>query len=88
MISVTLNDSSAVCEVTANQKCSQPLPTACQAIAATGSSTIIDSHSVITPTRRGITARRLEQRDTRLRGGLFLGRASWVSDCQGHRVRR
>ena len=51
MVSVTRNDSTAACDVTASQNACQPPPTACQAMAASGSSTITESHNVATPTR-------------------------------------
>ena len=62
MVSVTRNDSSAACEVTASQKACHPPPAACQAIAASGSSTITESHTIATPTRSDVSPVRRRER--------------------------
>src|SRR6478752_3183002 len=51
MVNVTLNDATAAGELTADQNASQPPPADCHRIAASGSSTMIDSHIVAAPTR-------------------------------------
>ena len=51
MVNVTLNDASAAGELTADQNASQPPPADCHRIAASGSSTMSDSHIVAAPTR-------------------------------------
>ncbi len=51
MVNVTRNESTAACEVVANQNARQPPPADCQPIAASGASTISDSHTTAAPTR-------------------------------------
>ncbi len=75
MVSVTRNDSIAAFEVTASQKACQPPPAACQAMAARGSSTITESHSVAAPSRSDVVGRPR-------RGGAARrssGRTAWGS---------
>ncbi len=52
--SVTRNDSTAAFDVTDCQNASQPPPADCQTIAASGNSTITESHNVAIPTRRDV----------------------------------
>src|ERR1700731_4196482 len=58
IVSVTRNDSSADGDVTADTNAAQPPLADCHTIAASGSSTITDSHSVATPMRREVAPRR------------------------------
>ena len=60
IVSVTRKDSTAACEVTASQNACQPPPAACQTMAASGSSTITESHTVATPTRSDVVRGRPE----------------------------
>ena len=78
--SVTRNDSTAACDVTASQKACQPPPAACQTIAASGNSTITESHSVATPTRRDVLPDRPDPRDPRGCGGAIVSGASLWTD--------
>ena len=81
MVSVTRKDSSAAFEVTASQNACQPPPTACQPIAASGSSTITESHTIATPTRNDVPPPREP-----LRPGASSPRARPVSlGCQRRR---
>src|SRR4051812_28705200 len=59
MVNVTLNDSMAARDVAALQNASQPPPADCHTIAASGSSTMTDSHVVATPTRSDVLPYRL-----------------------------
>ncbi len=54
IVSVTLNDSMAAFDVTAFQNACQPPPADCHTIAASGSSTMMESHVVATPTRSDV----------------------------------
>ena len=75
MVRVTRNDSSAACDVTASQKACHPPPAACHAIAASGSSTITESHTIATPTRSDVSPARLRARAsaTAAVGTLVIG---------------
>ncbi len=57
MVSVTRNESSADGDVTAVTKADQPPFADCHTMAASGSSTITDSHSVATPIRSEVVPR-------------------------------
>src|SRR5271167_385918 len=56
-VSVTRNDSSADGDVTADTNAAQPPFADCHTIAASGSSTITDNHSVATPMRSDVAPR-------------------------------
>jgi hypothetical protein len=58
IVSVTRNDSSADGDVTADTNAAHPPLADCHTIAASGSSTITDSHSVATPIRSAVVPRR------------------------------
>src|SRR5581483_3005277 len=57
IVSVTRNESSADADVTAATKPGQPPLPDCQTIAASGSSTITDSHIIATPRRNEVVPR-------------------------------
>ena len=54
IVNVTRNDSNAAFEVTASQNASQPPPTDCHTMAASGSNTMTESHTTETPTRSDV----------------------------------
>lgn len=76
MVSVTRNDASADGVVTADQNASQPPSAEVHTIAASGSSTISDSHSTATPICKDPRSRRPGNRRPRLPAGCAAGSGS------------
>lgn len=71
IVSVTRNDSIAACDETASQKARQPPPAACQTMAASGNSTITESHTTAIPTRTEGGARGAGKARAELRRAAF-----------------